>query len=362
MRNSVGFRQCASGGRSARSIGCRAGWSCFLPLPGTRVDWHAVIDSEMDEQLELRLASPDDAELMLQVITEAFAARQPLDPPADALSDTLADIRSRLADQLGVIACDDSGVAGALFCSLHPDADEPWAMLHRVSVLPGHRRNGVAYQLVAAAAGLAAEAGMRRLRLVARRELPELVAWWQGHGFEIVRELDDHRLLLDTALPALIEVPTADAMRALGVRLAALLAPGDLIVANGELGAGKTTLTQGIAEGLQVLGPVTSPTFVLSRIHRAISTAPQLVHVDAYRLGSPAELDDLDLDETLADSVTLVEWGAGVAEHLAADRLEIDIERSGDIDDETRIVSLRGVGPRWREVNLCSLAGEQEEM
>ena len=108
-------------------------------------------------------------------------------------------------------------------------------------------------------------------------------------------------------------------------------------------------------------GPVTSPTFVLSRIHHSTGTAPQLVHVDAYRLGSAAELDDLDLDETLADSVTLVEWGAGLAEYLATDRLEIDIERSGDVDDETRIVTVRGIGPRWRGVDLWALAGVQEE-
>lgn len=314
----------------------------------------------MDQQLKLRFADQGDAETMLRVITAAFSARQPLDPPARALSDTLADVRERIATQLGLIASDDTGVAGCLFCSVHADAEVPFAMLHRVAVLPGHRRKGVACELVMAAAELASEAGMRRLQLIARRELPAVIAWWREYGFDIAEELDEHQLLLDIALPAHITVPTAEAMHDLGVRLAGFLAAGDLIIANGELGAGKTTLTRGIAEGLQVSGPVTSPTFVLSRIHRPAGAAPQLVHVDAYRLGSPAELDDLDLDETLTESVTVVEWGAGVAEHLAADRLEIDIERSGDIDDETRIVTLRGVGPRWRGADLWSLC-EQEE-
>lgn len=329
--------------------------------PRARVDSHDVIETETDQQLQLRLAEPGDAETMQQVITQAFGARDALDPPADAMSDELADIEERIATQIGLIASDDSGVVGCLFCSLHPDADVPSGMLHRVSVLPGHRHNGVAFHMIVAAAQLATDAGMRRLQLIARRELPHVVCWWQGYGFEVIRELDDHQLLLAAALPARVVVPTADDMRHLGVRLAALLAPGDLIVANGELGAGKTILTQGIAEGLQVSGPVTSPTFVLSRIHHSTGTAPQLVHVDAYRLGSAAELDDLDLDETLADSVTLVEWGAGLAEYLATDRLEIDIERSGDVDDETRIVTVRGIGPRWRGVDLWALAGVQEE-
>ena len=101
-----------------------------------------------------------------------------------------------------------------------------------------------------------------------------------------------------------------------------------MVIATGDLGAGKTTLTQGIGRGLGTTGRVISPTFVLSRIHASTTGRPRLVHVDAYRLGGPAELDDLDLDATVADSVTVVEWGRGVAEGLAEDRLEIDIWRS----------------------------------
>ena len=107
-----------------------------------------------------------------------------------------------------------------------------------------------------------------------------------------------------------VEVPTAADMHALGRRLARLLRAGDLVVLAGDLGAGKTTLTQGLGAGLGVRGDVTSPTFVIARVHRvARRRARPLVHVDAYRLGSLAEVDDLDLDASLEDSVTVVEWG-----------------------------------------------------
>ena len=124
-------------------------------------------------------------------------------------------------------------------------------------------------------------------------------------------------MILAKPLPLAIAVPTARDMRGLGERLARLLRPGDLIIASGDLGAGKTTLTQGIGAGLGSVGPIISPTFVLSRIHPSTTGRPPLVHVDAYRLGGPEELDDLDLDASLAESVTVVEWGEGVAEGLA---------------------------------------------
>lgn len=307
----------------------------------------------------LRQAELGDAPQILRIITAAFQARPALDPPADALSDTLSDIEQRLESQIGVIAADEHGDVGCLFLSLDHGVAPPTGMLHRVSVLPGQRRYGIASAMVRATARLAAEAGMRRLQLIARRELPGVVTWWASHGLTLDHEVDEHRLMLTVDLPARIEAATAGQMQELGRRLAARLRPGDLIVANGELGAGKTTLTQGIGEGLAVAGPITSPTFVLSRIHPSAGERPQLVHVDAYRLGSAAELDDLDLDATVGDSVTVVEWGAGLAEGLAADRLEIDIERSDDPDDETRTVTLQGVGRRWRGVDLWSLAEEE---
>ena len=107
----------------------------------------------------------------------------------------------------------------------------------------------------------------------------------------------------------------------------ALLRAGDLVVLTGGLGAGKTTLTQGIAEGLGVRGPITSPTFVIARVHPSLVGGPALVHVDAYRLGGFAELDDLDLDTSLEESVTVVEWGHGLAEDLSDDRLEVHPRR-----------------------------------
>ncbi|MCT9928651.1 tRNA (adenosine(37)-N6)-threonylcarbamoyltransferase complex ATPase subunit type 1 TsaE [Planotetraspora sp. A-T 1434] len=138
---------------------------------------------------------------------------------------------------------------------------------------------------------------------------------------------------------------TAEEMRALGAGVATLLRAGDLVVLSGPLGAGKTTLVQGIAEGLKVRGPITSPTFVIARVHPSLSGGPALVHADAYRLGGFLEVDDLDLDASLDESVTVVEWGEGLVEGLSEDRLEIHIER-GD-EGERRLVRLHGVGPRW---------------
>lgn len=140
-----------------------------------------------------------------------------------------------------------------------------------------------------------------------------------------------------------VTAPSADAMRALGRRLAGLLQAGDLVILNGALGAGKTTLAQGIGEGLGVRGPVTSPTFVIARVHPSMTGGPALVHADAYRLASPVEVDDLDLDATVDSSVTVIEWGGGLAEGLAADRLEITITPAG----QGRAVLVTGHGERW---------------
>jgi tRNA threonylcarbamoyladenosine biosynthesis protein TsaE len=174
-------------------------------------------------------------------------------------------------------------------------------------------------------------------------------------------------------LPIDVTVSTAAAMRGLGRQLAQVLRPGDLVILSGPLGAGKTTLTQGIGEGLGVRGPVTSPTFVIARVHPPLKgaglpgAAPALVHADAYRLGSALELDDLDLDTDTATSVTVVEWGEGLAEGLAEDRLEITIAAaaagafpSGDGSpgeespdgDSPRTVRISGVGERWQDIEL----------
>ncbi|MEU2245906.1 tRNA (adenosine(37)-N6)-threonylcarbamoyltransferase complex ATPase subunit type 1 TsaE [Streptomyces sp. NPDC019224] len=146
-----------------------------------------------------------------------------------------------------------------------------------------------------------------------------------------------------------LAVDSPEQMQALGRRLASALRPGDLVMLTGELGAGKTTLTRGLGEGLGVRGAVTSPTFVIARVHPPLSGGPALVHVDAYRLGGGLdEMEDLDLDVSLPESVVVVEWGDGKVEELAEDRLQVLIDRAvGDTDDERRTVTLVGVGARW---------------
>lgn len=157
---------------------------------------------------------------------------------------------------------------------------------------------------------------------------------------------------------------TPEEMSAFGRELGAELRAGDLLVLTGPLGAGKTTLTRGLGAGLGVRGPVQSPTFVIARTHPNLGDGPALIHVDAYRLGEAALVDDLDLD--IAHSVVVVEWGSGLVEELSDSRLEIVIERptgaseapddgvdaDPDLDeeldaDEPRTVSVRGIGPRW---------------
>lgn len=134
------------------------------------------------------------------------------------------------------------------------------------------------------------------------------------------------------------ELATAEDTHALGVELGRSLRAGDLVLLTGDLAAGKTTLTQGIGAGLQVRGPITSPTFVIARVHPSLVGGPDLVHVDAYRLGGIAELDDLDLDTSVETAVTVVEWGSGLAEGLADSRLEVLITPD---DGDLRRVRLR---------------------
>lgn len=136
-----------------------------------------------------------------------------------------------------------------------------------------------------------------------------------------------------------------DDTRALGRALGGVLRAGDLVVLTGGLGAGKTTLTQGLGDGLGVRGPVTSPTFVIARVHPSLVGGPVLVHVDAYRLGGTLELDALDLDASVEDGVTVVEWGHGLAEDLSEDRLEVVLE--ADPETEVRTATVMGLGGRW---------------
>ncbi|UNO41379.1 tRNA (adenosine(37)-N6)-threonylcarbamoyltransferase complex ATPase subunit type 1 TsaE [Streptomyces sp. MST-110588] len=185
-----------------------------------------------------------------------------------------------------------------------------------------------------------------------------------------------------TGTTAHVTVKSPDHMRELGRRLAGLLRPGDLVLLTGELGAGKTTLTRGLGEGMGVRGAVTSPTFVIARVHPPLSGGPALVHVDAYRLGGGLEeMEDLDLDVSLPESVVVVEWGEGKVEELSEDRLHVVIARAVGADaapggaqdaapgavraaadgdevadgDDVREVTVTGVGPRWADADLTAL-------
>ncbi|MFI0710898.1 tRNA (adenosine(37)-N6)-threonylcarbamoyltransferase complex ATPase subunit type 1 TsaE [Streptomyces inhibens] len=168
-----------------------------------------------------------------------------------------------------------------------------------------------------------------------------------------------------TGAIAHITVKSSDQMQELGRRLAPLLRPGDLVLLTGELGAGKTTLTRGLGEGLGVRGAVTSPTFVIARVHPSLVGGPALVHADAYRLGGGLdEMEDLDLDVSLPESVVVVEWGEGKVEELSEDRLHVVIGRAvgggpdghpeDDVDD-VREVTVTGHGARWADAGLSEL-------
>ena len=136
-----------------------------------------------------------------------------------------------------------------------------------------------------------------------------------------------------------IEIATEDQMHEFGVRLGSLLSAGDLLSLNGPLGAGKTTLTRGIGEGVMAEGNVSSPTFLIARSHATKSGTP-FHHIDAYRLSTPAELEDLDID--FAGSISVIEWGSGFAEGLTESILEIQIER--DLETDLRTLTISGTG------------------
>jgi len=158
--------------------------------------------------------------------------------------------------------------------------------------------------------------------------------------------------------PVEVVLPTAEDTTTFGRRLAELLRAGDLVLLSGDLGVGKTTLTRGLGTALGVRGAVTSPTFDIARVHPSLGDGPPLVHVDAYRLGGGLdEMEDLDLDVSLSDSVIVVEWGEGKVEELTDDRLHVVIHRAvGDTTDEVRHVTVTGLGRRWASADLTVLA------
>jgi tRNA threonylcarbamoyladenosine biosynthesis protein TsaE len=250
----------------------------------------------------------------------------------------------------------DGQVAGAVLLDAEPDGRT--VHLRRFGLTPVARGRGVAVALVRAGLHAATELGdgrAERAVVIAREELPHTVRFWRQQGFAETSRRSPY-VELSRALPRRFTVPTADDMRDLATRVAGLLTAGDVLVLSGDLGAGKTTFTQGLGAALQVRGDVTSPTFVISRVHPSLVGGPDLVHVDAYRLGGAAELDDLDLDTDLDRAVTVVEWGEGLAEDLADSPLEVRITRSaGDEvaeDHDPRTVELEPLGRRWLGVDL----------
>ena len=146
-----------------------------------------------------------------------------------------------------------------------------------------------------------------------------------------------------------IQIKSAEEMEQLGSKLAGLLKPGDLVLLAGPLGAGKTTLTRGIGKGLKAEGTIQSPTFVLARTHRIPNG--KLVHVDAYRLSSAVELDDLDID--FENSIVIVEWARDYLNGYSENFLTVEIERTSE--DDERVVTLTPTGNRWKEASLASL-------
>lgn len=154
-----------------------------------------------------------------------------------------------------------------------------------------------------------------------------------------------------------LQVPDVAGTQRFAAALGSLLRAGDLIILSGALGAGKTTFTQALGKQLGVRPGIISPTFVLVRIHPSLVGGPDLVHVDAYRLASAAEIDDIDLENTMDSSITVVEWGDGRVEHLSDSYLRIRLDRAaaGDSEDEPRGIDLSAVGPRWDGVDFSSL-------
>jgi len=299
------------------------------------------MNSRSPAHLRVRRSGEQDAPIVRDVIVEAFSARPVLDPPSTAPQETEHSVRAAILADGGLVAEVDGQVVGTLLLARAGNV----VTLRRVATRTAYQNRGVASALADAAEQLAGQTGASVVAVAARSELPGTVAFSARRGYTVVGRRGP---VVDIAKPAplTVELPDPQPTRALGARLARVLLAGDLVLLTGDLGAGKTTLTQGIGAGLGVRGEVTSPTFVIARVHPSLTGGPALVHVDAYRLGGSWEVDDLDLEATLEDSVTVVEWGEGKVEGLAEERLQIRLFQPGD-SDTTRRAVLAPVGVRW---------------
>jgi len=298
----------------------------------------------MSGELVISQVGGERAADVLAIVHESFANRPALDPPASALDETEESIRRALEGYGGLLVELDGEPVGSLIF------EERGRLLgvRRVGVLERVRGLGVAAQLASRAFEVAAERHLGGVELEARMELPRTLAFWRRMGY-VESGRNGNRITMLRLLPVTRVLPTPESTRSYGAWLATMLSAGDVVLLTGDLGAGKTTLTQGIGEGLGVRGLVTSPTFVIARVHPPTGDGPALVHVDAYRLGDSLELDDLDLDTDVDTAVTVVEWGEGKAEGLAESRLQLDLARA---DDDTRTLTLTPVGPRWRDLHF----------
>lgn len=312
--------------------------------------------------LDVIEADPARASEVVDVIHRAFAARPVLDPPSTAALETVESVAQTLATAGGLLALRRGRVVGAMLF----DESRPGLLgWRRVSVDPVGRDRGVATAMVGVAEDIAEDRRKDGVWLHVREELPENFRFWSRLKY-VPASQNGSTIEMAKTLWLAREVPDVDAMHECARRVAALVKAGDVLVLTGDLGAGKTNFTQGLGAALGVRGPITSPTFVLSREHPNLGDGPALVHVDAYRLGGAAELDDIDLDATVASSVTVVEWGEGLAEQLSDSWLSLHIEvrhgresdpqgvYCGRESDEMRVVSIRPYGPRWIGVPLRS--------
>ena len=316
-------------------------------------------------------AGPEHAAAIVDIIRRSFGARPDLDPPSTAMDETEESIAEVLAGPGGLLVERRGLPMGALlFDESRPDK----LGLRRVAVDPDIQARGVASAMVGVAEDTAEERGKDGIWLHVREELPDTIRFWRHRKYHPVSQ-DGPLIEFGKTLWLAREVPTPDAMHQLASRVAELVGPGDLLVLSGDLGAGKTTFTQGLGRAMGVEGTITSPTFVLARTHPPRDDGPALVHVDAYRLGGPEEIDDLDLDASAEESVTVVEWGTGLAEQLSDSWLSVSIEvrearpidplgtkadgTHGAVEEaiedaEPRVVTVKPHGPRWVDVPLRS--------